>query len=166
MTRTYDQIQKKIAALQREAESLRNKEVDGVVARIKVAIEHYGLTAEQLGFGTQAGSARRGKAQNAIAASSPAARYTDGNGKTWSGRGPRPGWLKEALANGKSLEDLSIAANPAKAKSSSPKSSPKKRKAKQSYKDDAGHFWSGFGPQPGWLKEAIASGRSLEEFVA
>lgn len=28
--------------------------------------------------------------------------------KTWTGRGRQPGWIKEALAEGKSLEELAI----------------------------------------------------------
>ncbi|TMG99564.1 MAG: H-NS histone family protein, partial [Betaproteobacteria bacterium] len=44
MTKTYAQIQKQIAALQRDAEKLKRQEVDGVIARIKEAIQVYGLT--------------------------------------------------------------------------------------------------------------------------
>ena len=40
MAKTYSQMQKQIAKLQREADALKNKEVGGVVARIKEAIEH------------------------------------------------------------------------------------------------------------------------------
>jgi hypothetical protein len=34
------------------------------------------------------------------------AKYADGNGNTWSGRGKKPKWIKDALAVGKTLEDL------------------------------------------------------------
>ena len=43
---TYAQIQKKIALLQRQADSLRDKEVAGVIDRSKVASSQYGLTAQ------------------------------------------------------------------------------------------------------------------------
>ena len=43
-----------IAALQAQAETLRRKEVVGVIAKAKDAIAHYGLTAADLGFGTTA----------------------------------------------------------------------------------------------------------------
>jgi DNA-binding protein H-NS len=33
-------------------------------------------------------------------------KYQDGTGNKWSGKGPRPKWFKEALAAGKTLEDL------------------------------------------------------------
>lgn len=34
------------------------------------------------------------------------ARYADDAGNTWAGRGPRPGWLKAAIAAGKELNDF------------------------------------------------------------
>ena len=51
MTKTLLSIQKKIENLQKEAASIREKEVVGVVERIKVAIDFYGLNAENL-FGS------------------------------------------------------------------------------------------------------------------
>jgi DNA-binding protein H-NS len=33
-------------------------------------------------------------------------KYSDANGNTWSGRGKRPTWIMQALAEGKTLEDL------------------------------------------------------------
>jgi len=35
-------------------------------------------------------------------------RYRDSAGNTWTGRGKRPGWLTQALAAGKSVEDFLI----------------------------------------------------------
>ncbi|MDM0065343.1 H-NS family nucleoid-associated regulatory protein [Variovorax sp. J31P207] len=32
--------------------------------------------------------------------------YTDESGNTWSGRGPRPRWLRAALESGRSLQDF------------------------------------------------------------
>jgi DNA-binding protein H-NS len=34
------------------------------------------------------------------------------------------------------------------------------------FRDDAGNAWSGFGPKPRWLTEALASGKTLEELKA
>jgi DNA-binding protein H-NS len=31
------------------------------------------------------------------------------------------------------------------------------------FKDDAGNAWSGFGPKPRWLTEALAAGKTIEE---
>ena len=35
-------------------------------------------------------------------------RFRDDEGNTWIGRGPRPQWLKDALASGKNLGDFAV----------------------------------------------------------
>lgn len=159
--------------LQRQAERLKASEVGGVVERIKVAIEHYGLTAEQLGFG--AGRASTAKARKGIAKKSgaavkgaSAAAYADDNGNVWGGRGPRPKWLRDAVAAGRTLEEFATKANSASGTAAKPKKQKpvaRKRKA-TSYRDDAGNSWSGFGPKPGWLKDALAAGKTLEDLAS
>ncbi len=99
MAKTYADIQKEIVQLQQAAESARRKEVAGVVGRIKAAIAAYGITARDLGL--EAGGARGPRA-----AARRDAGYRDAAGNTWSGRGRRPGWVHEALAAGKTLEQL------------------------------------------------------------
>ena len=173
MTTRYTQIQKKIAALQQKADALRAKEVRGVIDRIKIAIEHYGLTADQLGFGSSTGGATRGAAPAARGAA-PAPRYSDGQGNQWSGRGPRPRWLKEALAAGRQLAELTngadravqAGAGQAKASAAGKTSKPvAKRKAKAQYRDEAGNTWGGMGPRPRWLRHATEAGKSLDDFL-
>lgn len=111
MTKTYEQLQKQIAKLQREAEAIKAKEVAGVVARIQEAIQHYGLTSEDLFGAATPRKPRAAKAGAKPAKKAPAPpKYTDGAGKTWNGRGKRPGWYVAALASGKSPKDLEIAA--------------------------------------------------------
>ena len=48
--RTLAEIDAELKALQTEREAVRATEVQGIIARIKQAIEHYGLTAEDLGL--------------------------------------------------------------------------------------------------------------------
>jgi len=43
---------------------------------------------------------------SAKGAKTPGARYMDGAGNSWSGRGRMPTWLKTAVAGGKKLEEL------------------------------------------------------------
>ncbi|MBT2322749.1 H-NS histone family protein [Variovorax paradoxus] len=160
MTQSYKQIQKQIEALQRQAEKLKNQEVDGVVARIKEAIAHYGLTAQQLGFGPGAGVAKA-KAKKAARATS--AKYSDGSGNSWSGRGPRPHWLRDALKAGRALEEFA-AGNAAPARKNA-KLKSSKRKSKVLYRDQQGHTWSGMGPRPRWLREALEAGQTLEQLA-
>lgn len=170
MTQSYKQIQKQIATLQRKAEKLRKQElkeeIDGVVARIKVAIEHYGITAEQLGFGVAAGSVRKNAKAGRAVAPARAVKYSDGQGNSWSGIGKRPYWLRDALDAGRTLEEFAVNASSSGTKSARLTTSKKKRKSKVVYRDQAGHTWSGMGPRPRWLKEALDSGKTLEEMSA
>jgi DNA-binding protein H-NS len=109
MAKTYADIQKEIESLQKAAESLRQKEVAGVIERIKSAIKTYDLTARDLGFASRTGAVAAPKKTRATkrGKTDSVARYRDAaSGKTWSGRGRRPGWVLEALKAGKSLDDL------------------------------------------------------------
>lgn len=130
MARTYEQIQRQIAGLQAQAEKLRRKEVDDVVARIREAIEIYGISAADLGFAEGAPSrrakaqpapaqpagapgrkgkrAKRGKAGRKVA--SGVAQFRDAAGNSWVGRGKRPQWLRDALTAGHTLEEFRIQA--------------------------------------------------------
>lgn len=111
-------IEQQIEALQRQAAELRASEVAGVIDRIEVAIQHYGLTAEQLGLaGTKRGPGPRTvRAAPTVAAPKQErakkppsmAKYSDGQGKTWTGNGKRPNWFKDAIAAGKTPEDLLV----------------------------------------------------------
>jgi len=110
MTKTYTQLQKQIAKLQKEAEAVKAKEVAGVVERIKVAIAHYGLTPDDL---FPASGAKRLKAPKAakVAKKVPTPpKYADGAGNTWTGNGKRPRWFLAAIEGGKTPKDLEIAA--------------------------------------------------------
>ncbi|MFJ5381042.1 H-NS family nucleoid-associated regulatory protein [Cupriavidus sp. CER94] len=100
---TYQEIVQKISELQREAEEIKAREQATVIAEIREKIEQFGLTAEDLGFG---GKGVAGK--KATTARKVPVRYRDSAGNTWTGRGKRPGWLTQALANGKSMEDFLI----------------------------------------------------------
>ncbi|MEO3714125.1 H-NS histone family protein [Roseateles flavus] len=113
--RTAQEIDAEIARLQKEREHALSAERAGVVARMKEAIAYYQITAQDLGLGTgvrkrlsaapKPKRAGRGVGLKAKPAASRV-KYKDDAGHTWSGFGPRPKWLVEALANGKSEEDL------------------------------------------------------------
>ena len=113
------QLMQEIETMQKQAAEVREREVQDVITRIKEAIQAYGLTAADLGLGPA--PAKRGrkpgtKVARKSGAAAPAKRcrkpkraaaYEDGKGNVWSGRGPRPRWLKEALASGRTLEEFS-----------------------------------------------------------
>lgn len=172
MAQTYKQIQKQIEQLQRQAEALRGSEIKGVVDRIKVAIAHYGLTAAHLGLDSKPKKATGKKTAKS------SAQFRDGAGNVWSGRGPRPRWLRDAMAAGRSIDEFRQgsstksklasaigqmgAATPA---TSVPAKKAKRAPSKVTYSDGAGNSWTGRGPKPRWLKAAIDSGKTLQDFV-
>ena len=130
---TFIQLQAQIEKLQKEAASLRKREMAETVANIKKAIAAFGLTAEDLGLASRAGSARArkgakkhpgrrvppagtrstgAKKEGALGAdkrSVVAPKYRDPiTGATWTGRGKQPKWLSQALVDGKNLTDFTI----------------------------------------------------------
>ena len=70
MPKSLAKIEKQIEALEHEAELLRKQEAAGVVARIKEAIAHYELTAQDLGLASgplaRRGTAARGSRRRSI----------------------------------------------------------------------------------------------------
>lgn len=115
MAKSLQQVLNQINKLEKEAAALRAKEAVGVIERIREAIAHYELTPADL-FGPAGGarkragtaaSAKRRAAARGVEGASPA-KYTDGAGRTWTGHGKRPNWFKDALAAGKTAQDLLI----------------------------------------------------------
>ncbi len=96
---TYKEMKTRIATLEQEAEALRKAELVTVIADIKARMAEYGITSKDLGV-------IKNKIKKQSATSGPIARYRNAEGKTWSGRGRKPKWIVEALAAGKTLEDL------------------------------------------------------------
>ena len=115
--RTLEQIHADIKRLEQEAKQVRDAEVAEVVAKMKAAIEHYGLTAADLGWASKAGrKVGKGKAvpspkarKKGAAAKSPRqVKYRDDAGNAWVGHGKRPKWFVDALAAGKTAEELLV----------------------------------------------------------
>jgi DNA-binding protein H-NS len=114
-------IQAQIEKLQKQAEAIRAREVNEVIARIKVALDHYGISAADLGLDGRAAKAGRASKAAPVAkrgrkAAAPrkasVIKYRDEAGHTWTGHGKRPGWFKAAIAGGKRLEDLLVTPQP------------------------------------------------------
>jgi len=181
MAQTLLQVQRQIEKLQETEERLKRQEASGVIARMKEAIRVYGFTPDDL-FGNVQKAALGPKptapsvAKTAKSKAGKQARYADGGGNEWVGRGPRPLWLRTALESGKALSDFAVksgktnGAQPAtRDGKSSAEKTPKKMKKKQTisikYRDTNGNTWTGRGWKPLWLKSAIESGKTLEEFA-
>lgn len=139
-TKTYAQIRAQIDQLERQAAAARKKEVDEVVARIKAAIEHYGLTAADLGLG--ATGARPGRPAGQASKAS--------NG---AGRRAKPG--PAPAATGTRAKRVAARAGQHGAK----------RVVPIKYRDNAGNVWSGRGSRPKWLQAELAKGRSIDQFL-
>lgn len=142
MARTLAQVNEQIAKLQREADALQAKEAADVIARIREAIEHYGLTAEDLFEGSPSREAK---------ARAPA-RATDRR------KGASAGARKRAAG--------------ADARKSGANTGARKRAgtgARKSgvirYRDEAGNSWTGHGKRPNWFKAAIEAGKTPEDLA-
>ena len=111
MAKTYTQYVEQIESLKKEAEEVKRKEVQGVIERIRQAIAAYGFTAADLGLVARAGkgAGRKGAAPKVASAKKAiVVRFKDDAGHTWSGRGPKPKWLKDGLASGKSMDSFTV----------------------------------------------------------
>lgn len=102
-TKTYQQLQKEIAELQREAEHMRQREIAAVVADIKAKMAEYGLTLADLSDGARA------KLVKGTGRSVVAAKFRDpASGQTWSGRGRLPKWLEAYQAAGRKRAEFAV----------------------------------------------------------
>lgn len=202
MAKTYAQLKQEIDLLSNKAEAVRQREKAGVAARIRDAIDIYGFTFEELGFATGKSAAAKGPAAKGAKAKGPKARgaakksgskptapksagqsrstakYSDGAGKEWSGRGPKPGWVKDGLAAGRTLESFamnggaSTAGAPSDSSSAAAPAPRAGKKASKKYKSavkyrgsEPGQQWSGRGPKPGWVADALANGKTMQDLA-
>ncbi|MFZ5525279.1 MAG: H-NS family nucleoid-associated regulatory protein [Pseudomonadota bacterium] len=163
MATDYLALAAQIKKLQSQAETAKNRERPGVIRRIKAAIAVYGLTAEDLGL-TAPRDKRNGPKVKHTANTSTVGqvKFRDDAGNTWSGRGPRPSWVKAAIEAGTELQSLPVKSSAKKVKTAK---LPQKTPVTVKYRDHAGNSWSGKGPRPAWLKAAIANGATLEGFA-
>ena len=105
MTATLDAINKRIENLQKQAKRLQDRQAAPVLQRVKADIAKYGFTAADLGLDGARPSTKT-KAANQAAGRPRKAKYADGNGNSWVGRGKRPQWLRDALESGKTLDSF------------------------------------------------------------
>jgi DNA-binding protein H-NS len=89
---SFKDLQEQIFRLQDEAAIAHKAEVKDAIAAIRAQMDLYGITAADLGAG---------KAPKTRSTASPVpAKYRDpDSGKTWSGRGRAPLWIKGDAAN-------------------------------------------------------------------
>ncbi|MEI8033582.1 MAG: H-NS histone family protein [Chlorobiaceae bacterium] len=97
---TLADIKNQIAELERQAKQLVSSERKAVIAELREKMAQYGITAEELG--------KKGKAPKSGPKAAPIVRYRKSDTETYSGRGPKPAWLKAVEAAGGKLEDFKV----------------------------------------------------------
>ena len=115
---TLDTIQSKIAKLQKQAESIVQKQTSVGLAKIRDLMAKHGLSVADIESFV---GKRRGRKPGASAKTATkravAAKYADPKtGATWTGRGRAPLWIRDVKDRSKFLIDGSSAANGAAAK--------------------------------------------------
>jgi len=104
-------LEKEAAALQEQIENAQRAERAEVINQIKSLMAQHGISLTELGArsGGSGGSVRARSAKPSTTGRKVAIKYRDeATGNTWSGRGLQPNWLKNALAEGRKLEDFAV----------------------------------------------------------
>lgn len=99
------ELDQQLATLQARRQAILDATRQETLTSLKDSISLYGFTAAELGFQSNAGMET-----DAVRTKSPA-KYADPKNpsKTWAGgKGPKPVWVQEHLAQGGVLEDLLI----------------------------------------------------------
>lgn len=97
-----------IERLQREADAIRKSDASAAREQVRQLVQLYGFSSADI-FGTESvtgDGVRLNQAGRPVRGGAP--KYQSDDGRTWSGVGKRPAWFIEALAQGKSREDLLI----------------------------------------------------------
>ncbi len=106
---TYVELMAQIEALQKQAEALRQSEIAGVIEEIKQKMRDYDLTPADLGFAVPSAARSETAAGRSSKRAAVKPKYQDPvSGKTWTGRGVMPKWLKEAIDAGHSRDEFLI----------------------------------------------------------
>lgn len=106
VSRSLEEVEQQIKALQAEAEELRLAEgieqLRAVIRKYKVGLPHFKIA---LGAGR--------KRKHSSRKLSPTHRNPNNPAQTWAGRGRKPRWLVEALDAGNTVEECRIGLSPA-----------------------------------------------------
>jgi DNA-binding protein H-NS len=100
-TRSLEEVERQIKALQAEAEELRLAEG---IEQLRIAIEKYGVGLPQFKIALGIGQKRKLTTRKLP----PTHRNPSNGAETWTGRGRKPRWLVAALKAGKTIEQCRI----------------------------------------------------------
>ncbi|CAG4898489.1 H-NS histone family protein [Paraburkholderia gardini] len=90
---SYKQLTAQLEKLHKEVAVAREKEMAQVVADIRLLIEEFDITAEELGFAASGTKGTKSAKAKGLKPALPARYRNPKTGETWSGRGRSPGWL-------------------------------------------------------------------------
>jgi len=104
------------SALLKEAEAIEKQIAQAmvnarkeIVAEVKALIAQHGITAAELGYVERPGSVKAARQARRAGMPTPTVKYRDAQGRTWSGgRGRKPQWVLDAIAQGIDLEQFRI----------------------------------------------------------
>ena len=99
---TLDQLIAQAQKLNQQISELRKSERSRAIAEIQQIMATHGLTPQDLA------DASKSSKRSGLIGKPVAAKFADGNGNSWSGRGLKPRWLTAALNDGKKLEDFAV----------------------------------------------------------
>ena len=103
---SIEELESLVKDAQTEITSRREAERERVLGQMRELAASLGLTLEDV-VRLERGKGIAGKG-GAVGSVAPKYRHPSDPNLTWSGRGKRPAWIAEALAAGKSLEDLAV----------------------------------------------------------
>ena len=104
MSTNLQELLSQASAIRAEIEVVTNRQRVSALDDVRNDVNLYSLTKAEV-FGSRIGKEPGTKPKK----SSANAKYGDGNGQTWVGRGKRPAWLNEALSAGKPLTSFLLA---------------------------------------------------------
>ena len=104
---TYAEIQEQIKHLQAQAEQLRQIEIQEAISDINSKIALYGIIQKDLTFPDSPEPQVKAGSKQPKNKLPPKYRNKE-TGEEWSGRGIQPKWLKNAITEGKILNDFMI----------------------------------------------------------
>jgi DNA-binding protein H-NS len=100
------QLIRQRAELERQIAQLNSQGRQDAIEEIRAIMSAHGLTSEDIASGTR--PRKPGVKLDGTERKAVAAKYRDGQGNQWTGRGLKPRWLSAALAEGKTLEDFAV----------------------------------------------------------
>lgn len=97
---SYESVMAQIAQLQRQADHLRKEEVVKAIKQIHGIMETFSISRQELLASFKMSTSSKPRTPSAV-------QYIHGN-HSWTGRGPKPKWLREALTAGAVLNEFKV----------------------------------------------------------